>query len=217
MPYLFFIVLLLMPYLFFVFLLLVPIATIIGLIYAYKKLSRLKFLCLIAVLIAVPFIGFKIYERNFVLSVVPDALGVNSISYEKEELWGFGPGGNEAGIRVYPLPEQISKEIKGRGIEFFNSMPPNQDQSHRDLRGIYDNWAETPIQSFDRRKPNKENKSLNLYDYICVYDFCRDINSEVVAQINSIANSEGSYYAYGRTGLIIVSPSKKIVVYIYKG
>jgi hypothetical protein len=212
---------LLLAYLFLAVLLLVPIATITGLIYAYKKLSRLKFLCIIAFLvclIAVTFIGCKIDERNFMLSVVPDALGVNSISYQKEESWGYGLSGKEVGIRVYPLPEKISKEIEGRGIEFFNSMPPNQDQIYRDQRGKYDNWAETPIQSFDRRKPNKGNGSLNLfYDYICVYDFCRDINSEVLAQVNSIANSKGSYYAYGRSGLIIVSPSKKIVSYIYKG
>lgn len=94
-----------MLYIFFIALILTLIAIITGSIYAYKKLPRSYFCLFIALLLAGPVSAFKIYERSFMLSIVPDALGVNSILYREEESWGFGPGGNEAGIRVYPLAE----------------------------------------------------------------------------------------------------------------
>jgi hypothetical protein len=202
---------------FLIVLLLISAAIILGLIYAYKKLSRSKFIGLIALLLVVPFIAFKIYERDFMLSVVPDVLDVNSISYRAEEVWGFGPGGNETGIRIYPLPKPIAKEIEVRGIEFFNSMPPNQNQSSRDWRGRYTDWAETPIKASEHWKPSKESGKLDIDDYLCAYGFCIDIKPEVKAQVNSIINNSGSYYAYGRIGAIIVSPRQKIVLYVYNG
>jgi hypothetical protein len=77
-----------MAYLFLIAILLTPIAIIVSLIYSYKKLSLLKFLLLLSLVIALvigtPLIAFKIYERNFMLSVVPDALNVTSISYSEE-------------------------------------------------------------------------------------------------------------------------------------
>jgi hypothetical protein len=36
-------------------------------------------------------------------------------------------------------------------------------------------------------------------------------------QVTDIINSEGSYYAYGRIGLIVISPREKIVLYVYNG
>lgn len=105
-------------------LLLIAAAFVGGLVFVYRKLPKPIFIALIVTLIAVPVARFKIYERRFMLTAVPDALDVSTIAYSKEESWGFGPGGNEAGIRVYPLPERVSKEIEARGIDFFNTMPP---------------------------------------------------------------------------------------------
>jgi hypothetical protein len=189
----------------------IPTAVIIGLIYAYKKLSRIYFFLLLfalIMLIAAPYAAFKIYERNFMLSAVPDALHVNSISYSKEEAWGFGPGGNEAGIRVYPLSEDVADEISKRGIAFFNNMPPNKNQQNRGWSGRYEKWQQTPIDA---------NNHWSIYNYICAYGFCITIDDAVVKQATEIVNSEGSYYAYGRIGLIVVSPSKKLVIYMYNG
>ena len=44
-----------------------------------------------------------------------------------------------------------------------------------------------------------------------------DIDPDIVSMANSIVNSAGSYYAYGRIGLIVVSPEHKLVVYMYNG
>lgn len=194
-----------------------PIAIITALIYAYKKLPRAYFLLLMILLLAVPFAAFKIYEQNFLLSFIPDALGVHSISYREEESWGFGPGGNEAGIRVYPLPEEAAKQISAHGIEFFNNMPPNQHQRKRRWRGDYYNWSETPIKPDNHWQRNEKTKTFTIYDYICAYGFCIDIKPAIVEEANSIINSSGSYYAYGRIGIIIVNPDKKLILYLYNG
>jgi hypothetical protein len=209
-----------MAYLFLIAILLTPIAIIVSLIYSYKKLSLLKFLLLLSLVIALvigtPLIAFKIYERNFMLSVVPDVLNVTSISYSEEE-GGFGPGGNEAGIRTYQMPEQISKEIESRGIEFFRNLPPNKHLKDRDWRGRYDDWRETPIKAEGHWKQSEKNKNLNIYDYVCAYSVCIDIKPEILAQASLIFNSKGSYYAYGRIGLIVVSPKNNLVLYLYTG
>ena len=196
--------------------LLTLIAIIAGVIFAYKKLPRAYFIFIITILIASPIVAFKIYERGFKLSVVPDALQVSSISYSEEESWGFGPGGNEAGIRVYPLSEKIANQIAKRGIEFFNNLPPNKNQKNRRWRGKYESWNETPVKE-DRYWKQKEGGDLDIYDYICRYGFCISIDEKVVGQATDIVNSEGNYYAYGRIGLIVVSPSKKLVIYMYNG
>jgi hypothetical protein len=202
-------------------LLLILIAILAGFIYAfflaYKRLSLVYFLVLLVALVATPYLVFKSYEKEFLLSIVPDALKVKSISYREEESWGFGPGGNEAGIRIYPLSEQIASEISQRGIEFFNNLPPNQDQQSRGWRGRYENWSETPIRANERWKWNLNTAKLDIYDYIGAYGFSIDIKPEVVELANEIVNSAGSYYAYGRIGLIVVCPSKKLVLYLYNG
>ncbi len=206
-----------MLYVILIGLLLIPIAAAFGLFYAYKKLPLSYFLLLLFTLIAGPFSAFKNYERSLMLSIVPDALHVTSISYSEEESWGFGPGGNEAGIRFYPLPSQIADEISQRGIEFFNNLPPNQNQQSRGWHGRYEKWSQTPISENDIWKPKKETGSLDIYDYICAYGFCINIDHDVMKQATEIVNSTGNYYAYGRIGLIVVSPSKKLVLYMYNG
>jgi hypothetical protein len=196
---------------------LIPIAMVGGLIYAYKKLPRNLFVLLVALAMGAPYVAFKLHEQKFMLEAIPDALSVSSIAYREEESWGFGPGGNEAGIRLYPLPENISRTIKELGIEFFQSMPQNKNQQSRNWRGIYSNWAETPVKPSQRWSESKTTGRLDIYDYICAYGFCINIKPSVVEEANSIVNSTGSFYAYGRIGLIIVSPEKNLVMYFYNG
>jgi hypothetical protein len=195
----------------------IPITVAVGLFFAWKKLPRPYFIVLLFALTAGPFVVFKGYERSFMMSVVPDALHVTSISYSQEESWGFGPGAHEAGIRVYPLSSQIADEISQRGIEFFNNLPQNHHQQSRKWRGRYEEWSQTPISANDRWKPKDKTSSLNVYDYICAHGFCINIDDAVVKQATEIINSSGSYYAYGRIGLIVVSPSMKLVLYMYNG
>lgn len=196
--------------------LLILITVVIGLYHAWKKMPKHHFFLLLMAIIISPFLIFKFYERRYTLSYVPDALQVSSISYDNEKSWGFGPGGNEAGIVVYPLSEQVAHQISQQGIKFFNTLPDNIDQEIRDWRGDFGPWSRTPV------IPDKQNWSgtegkLNIYDYICAYGFCIDIDKAVEKQATEIVNSKGNYYAYGRIGLIVVSPQKKVVLFMFNG
>ncbi|MFZ6642842.1 hypothetical protein ACO0LL_24190 [Undibacterium sp. TC4M20W] len=196
-------------------LVLILVSILGGFIYVYKKISRRYFVLLALTVIGGPYIAFKLYEHQFMLEAVPDALGVNSISYNKEESWGFGPGGNEAGIRLYPMPENTSQDIKKRGMEFFRGMPENKNQQSRSSRGHYEDWAVTPIKPTYRWAVNKESGRMDICDKICGDAFGIDVKPVVQEVVNGIINNPGSYYAHGRTGLIVVSPEKNLVVYFY--
>jgi hypothetical protein len=193
--------------------LLTPTIATAAFVFAYMKLSSSRFATPFLALAIAPIFVFLMVLTSFKLSVVPDALHVNVMTYSQEESWGFGPGGNEAGIRTFQLPKQVANEIERRGIEFFNNMPPNR--TRRDWRGIYGEWRQTPISNW--WKTNEKTGLLDIYDYICAYGFCIDVAPTIVKEANEIINSEGSYYAYGRTGLIIVCPAKRLVLYLYNG
>ena len=200
--------------------LLIPVLVLLAiasaLVFAYKKLRPRHFLLLLASLLLVPTATWKVYEQKFALQAVPDALQVRSIIYTNEESWGFGPGGNEAGIRVYPLSDEVSSRIGRGGINYLQQLPPNKDQPSRDWRGRYEQWSETPIQG-DHWKINEKTGLLNVIDYICAYGFCIDIPPDRLRQANEIVSKPGSFYARGRIGTIVVSPKQKLVLYFYNG
>lgn len=189
---------------------------VLSFIYIYRKLPTRIFWLIISTLITSIYITYYHYEKEFDLSFVPDALGIHSVSYHKEESWGIGgPGDNESGILVYPLSNEISKQISEQGINFFRNIPPNTNQRDRDFRGYYTNWSETPVKSTTFWAYRENSSKLYISDYVCRYGFCIDIDPIIETNANLIVNSTGNYYAYGRTGLIIVSPKKNIVLYLY--
>ncbi len=120
----------------------------LGLAYLYREFF-LKLLIL-SILI---FLYYKFEERIFILNAVPDALNVNYISYREEESSGFGGSGSEAGIRVYPLSEKISKKIIASDITFFNNLPIKTNPSNGER--IYLKWLKTPINQVNIGKIRK--------------------------------------------------------------
>lgn len=199
------------------------LAAIAGaLIYIYRKHRLKRFILLagivllVAALVLVPVAMWKSYKLKFMLQAVPDALKVKTVSYQNEESWGFGPGGNEAGIRFYPLPEDVARKVSSGGTKYLEQLPPNVDQQRRRWRGRYERWSETPIEG-DDWKVNPKTGLLNVINYICAYGFCIDIPPEQLKQANEIVSKPGSFYARGRIGIIVVSPEQKLVLYFYNG
>lgn len=200
--------------------LLIPVVVLLAitsaLAFAYKKLRPRHFLLLLGALILIPVATWNHYEQEFALQAVPHALQVRSIIYANEESWGFGPGGNEAGIRFYPLSDEVSSKVGRGGINYLQQLPPNKDQASRSQRGSYTQWSETPIRG-DHWKLDANTGLLNVIDYICAYGFCIDIPPDRLRQANKIVNKPGSFYAIGRIGIIVVSPKERLVLYFYNG
>lgn len=159
---------------------------------------------------------FDAYRHAYDLSFVPDALGVTTLSYISEKSMGFGPGGNESGILVYPLPESVMVNVRS-GLPFFEQLPTHYQDPGRDWRGSYSNWRETPVVAEEHRWERRGSEPLKAIDYLCYYGICADVDPALLTQVDEIINSPGSYYAYGRIGMLIVSPDKRLVVYLYNG
>lgn len=189
--------------------------------YARRKLNRPCFVALaclvVAGLVAVPVFVFRGDARRFELSVVPPAMHVDTIVYRNEKAWGFGPGGNEAGIRVFALPDDVARDMSRRGKAWFDALPLEKFRRSRSPQGTYYRWHETPVRADNHWKPRPETGRFDIYDYICAYGFCIDIDDAVVRQATRLVNTGGSYYAYGRIGIIVVSPREKVVLYMYNG
>lgn len=185
-------------------------------VFAYKMLGPKRFLLLLASLLLIVVATWKHYEQEFALQAVPDAFQVRSIIYANEESWGFGPGGNEAGIRFYPLSDEVASRTRRGGVSYLDHLPPNKDQASRSWRGSYTQWSETPIRG-DHWKFDANTGLLNVIDYICAYGFCIDIPPDRLRQANDIVSKPGSFYARGRVGTIVVSPKQKLVLYFYNG
>lgn len=159
---------------------------------------------------------YEAYSRAFDLSFVPDALGVTRMSYVSEKTAGFGPGGNESGIRVYPLPESAVVNLRS-GLSLLENMPQHYQDPGRDWRGSYGDWRETPVVAEKYRWERRGSEPLKAVDYMCYYGICADADPALLEEVDAIINSPGSYYAYGRIGMLIVSPAKRLVVYLYNG
>ena len=86
-----------------------------------------------------------------------------------------------------------------------------------DWRGDYDQWQATPVALDQRWGAPAGQRQLVLTDYICRYGFCIDIDPAVAQQATAALREPGSYYAYGRIGLLLVSPRQQKVYYLING
>jgi hypothetical protein len=193
-----------------------------------SRISKIVVITLVAA-IAILFISFKQFEHRHRLSFVPDAFNVSRIIYAREESWGFGPGGNESGVMVYELPDQVAIAIQNNGLRYFETMPPNQRNDNQN--GRYEKWQKTPLTEpswFEPggiRSPRNDQTNTSqshgsnpkLENYLYRYGFGISLDPTLENEINQIVSKPGAFFAQGRTGIIIVSPATKKVIYAYSG
>jgi hypothetical protein len=158
--------------------------------------------------------AFEAHER---LALVPDALEVRHIVYAKEASEGFGPGANEAGILVYALPEHIADRIEDAGPAFLNHMPDNTRPRSAAWQGRFDDWQRTPVVPDARWPAGTGRHDALVYDYVCAYGVCIDIDEAILADATSALTDTGNYVAYGRIGMLVVSPKQRRAYFLYTG
>lgn len=183
-----------------------------------KRIPR--WLILISSIFIVLIIGFKSYVYSYHLSFIPEGMRVWKVLYSKEEVWGFGPGGNETGVIVYELPSDVADEVEKNTLDYFSTLPSLQNS--RNWRGIYRTWNLTPIEEDWVKDIKKQESTVTPYttgiaNYLDKYGFGIRIDAEVEKSINYAILASGNYYAYGRIGMIIVAPSIRRVFYVYNG
>jgi hypothetical protein len=151
-----------------------------------------------------PVVAWKRYEYHNALSLVPAGLHVTSIRFKATEFMGFGPGGSEAGLLLFNLPDVVARDIARDGITYFNAMErsPESRAAHKD----YWEWQQTPA----------VHPGFPVGSELCVYDACSDIPFDVQKQVNAITASTDNYFAFGRNAIVVVSPGEKTVIVHYR-
>jgi hypothetical protein len=179
-----------------------------------------KWLIVTSLIILIPFLGFQACTYNHHLKLIPSDMGVWRVTYSLEKVWGFGPGGNETGLIVYDLPKDVAQTIKEQGLDYLSKLPSKK--TGRDWRGIYKEWHSTPIPKskevwYQVPVSDKVRDKPYLDNYLDRYGFGINVDKSIEDEINNVISSSGSYFSYGRTGVIIVAPDIEKVFYAYSG
>lgn len=168
------------------------------------------------------YLKFKSWEEQWHLRVIPYGLGVSKIFYVSEESWGFGPGGNESGIYIFELSSSVAQAIEKDGINYFSKLP-KKPRKQGEWRGHYEQWSTTPVsfnQSWSGPESNSEvhvNFVPRIATYLNRYGFGIPIDPAIEREIDEAISKPGSFLAYGRSGVLIVIPRAKRIVYAYHG
>ena len=176
----------------------------------------------IAIISALAVIGWEAILYNHRLAFIPEELHVWRILFANEEAWGLGPGGNETGFIMYSLPDDIAAKINTDGIAYLSSFPSAHLGKPHGWEGKYPEWHVTPIPPEDKKwfqiPASDETTSVaKLTNYLDHYGFGISIDPDIEALFEKAITTPGSYYAYGRIGMIVVTPSIKRVFYLYAG
>jgi hypothetical protein len=137
---------------------------------------------------------------------MPADLEVTGILSSNEENWGSAllplPGDNETGIFLYGLSDTIANRITAEGLDFFH-RPENIERRVGKQR-THSEWHETPM-------------GVKLSDYLNKYGFGIRVDPFVEALVDDAISKPGSFYSYGRTGLVVVIPKAKRAIFAYAG
>ncbi len=162
------------------------------------------------------------------LAFVPPTMAVDRVLYVTEEAWGFGPGGNETGIIVYPMPASVRKSLEQSGIAWLEALP-SLGKPH-DWQGRYETWNRTPIEGpkfkwRDAAACPADSRFRAIFPagcpsiagYMGNYGFGIPFDPEVERMVNAALREPGSFYAFGRIGILILIPARDRIVYVYNG
>lgn len=156
-------------------------------------------------------------ETRHRLAFVPDALEVRQIEYANEASEGLGPGANEAGILVYALPKPIADRIEAEGLAFLDLLPDNTRPRSAAWQGRFEDWQPTPVVPDARWPAGTGGHDAIVYDYVCAYGVCIDIDDAILEDATSALTEHGNYVAYGRIGMLVVSPKRRRAYFLYTG
>lgn len=148
---------------------------------------------------------------------LPSELGRVSTEYRKTADYGFGPGGNSAGIIVFRLEAHSADRLLANGIG-----PLEQAGVRPGSRSWrFWNWRPTPV-VFDGRWTRKGDHVCGgepgIGAYVDYAAFRCDLDPAVIARVNGILSRPGAYYAYGSaSSVILVAPRERLVVLAFNG
>lgn len=180
-----------------------------------KRQAQCGSLLIIFAMIAIPYLLFKFEVWRHYVSQVPADLKVFSIVYMAYETWGFGgPGDNETGLILYKMPSETANALRLEGKGFL--LDPANIALRKGLQRSFVEWHETPATAHEEL-PNLPGQSFAIAEYLNRRGFGIEIDPDIEESVDRIMSSPGSYYSFGRVGLVIVAPSEHRVIFTYAG
>lgn len=182
--------------------------------------TRRRLAVVLGVLIATVMLGIGWYrsaEDRLWRHRLPVELGPVSTEYRKTADYGFGPGGNSAGIIVFRLTAQAADGLLENGIGPLEQA--GRRSGSRSWR--FWNWRPTPVvfdERWTRRGDHLCGDEPGIGAYIDYAAFRCDVDPTVIAHVNMILSRPGAYYAYGSaSSVILVAPREGLVILAFNG
>ncbi len=154
------------------------------------------------------------FDRH--MRAIPSALHATGMSYRKEDFGGIGPGANEAGVVVYPLPAAVVGQIERQGMAFFDALGPDWSGWGASPVVMGDDWGPAPQSAgyFVSASPLE----LRLNRYPGGGEVSAGVSPDIRDRIDAAITQAGSYYAFRPGGgLIIVNPARAEAYFVFSG
>ena len=178
---------------------------------------------LMLLLLTVSVVGFavKSCERRWQMGHVPVAFKISEIIYSKEESWGFGPGGNESGLVVYRLPEEMITTVRRQELIFVSATNSQINDGPDSYRRVYSNWKTTPFEGSNGWKCESADCSLSgkisVENFLGSKGYGISLPSHISKEIDQVMSTPGSYYGKGRVGTLIIAPAFGRAYFVFSG
>lgn len=149
------------------------------------------------------------------LSHIPRGFGVTKVLVAGEVSAGIGPGANENGLIVYALPRTIADLIEKEGISAVYQLAAGN------RRHDFASWHQTPL-VFNENwpsslSPNGHIERARIIDFVRQHWSETDISSDLDASVTEMLQTEGNFYSFAGSKMLILSPSRGKAAFAYSG
>jgi hypothetical protein len=160
---------------------------------------------LVLALTGAAWLGWQEVLRRHHLTLLPPTLGVTDRLAAFEVAAGWGPGGNESGLILYRMPDALAALLA-------SGEPPAAD-------GLA--WQATPFvaegSSDGALGPCAGDACARIDRFFWRYGHGVELPQDVEEMVDQALRTAGNRVGMTRSGLVLLIPNEKRVVYAYAG
>lgn len=145
--------------------------------------------------------AWSLFEWHWYLGIIPQRVGTSypiHISGQSDLREGCG-------VAVFRLDRTTVRKIEAEGVRFLNTA--RQSRKSKDAYHTFEEWKPTP-----RPSDVDNDKSLLSYGLMC-----SSAGPSLSRQLDEAVRAPGSFYAFGPEKVLVVIPSRRIVVLSWYG
>lgn len=148
---------------------------------------------------------------SYAVAALPPALMTAGVEFAVNEVWGFGPGGNETGFTVIRLSADAADSVSRGEVAWLDAQKGAR---------VWPDWTETPVphDDFWMGRPDSAAGHYPAPTVLAVlnrYGFPVDVPDDHQTALDAALIAPGSFYAYGPGGLVAVVVPDKRRAYVF--